>query len=157
MENIQIKSLPEIIVASHRRVINSYRDLFHLAPNIIAPEMARLGCECAEPGYCYTVEHNKEYHETDIDIEYCEQVTEMKENSELLQFKKVPAVEKALCYSHYGAYEGLPQAWGKIFAYLEENGLQIADAPRFSYIDGIWNKENVNEWLTEIRVPVVSK
>jgi len=28
---------------------------------------------------------------------------------------------------------------------------------RESYIDGIWNKENVDDWLTEIQVPVAKK
>ncbi|MCQ2969903.1 MAG: MerR family transcriptional regulator, partial [Clostridium sp.] len=31
------------------------------------------------------------------------------------------------------------------------------DNPRESYIDGIWNKENPEEWLTEIQVPIVYK
>ena len=37
-------------------------------------QMQRLGCKCPPPGYCFTIEHNKEYTPTDIDIEYCEQV-----------------------------------------------------------------------------------
>ncbi len=28
---------------------------------VIGPEMARLGCECPEPGYCYTIEHGIVY------------------------------------------------------------------------------------------------
>ena len=38
--------------------------------------MARLGCECPEPGYCYTIEHGG-YRKENIDIEYCEQVAAM--------------------------------------------------------------------------------
>ena len=45
------------------------------------PEMARLGCECPEPGYCFTIDHTCEFRERDIDIEYCEAVTERKEDS----------------------------------------------------------------------------
>ena len=26
--------------------------------------------------------------------------------------------------------------------------------PRESYIDGIWNKESKDEWLTELQIPV---
>ena len=154
MENFMIKSLPAVIVASHRRVVDSYQDLFNLCPNIIGPEMARLGCECSEPGYCYTIDHNKEYTETNIDIEYCEAVTEKKEDSELIKFKEVPAVKQALCLSHYGPYDKFPESWAKIYAYIEENGYRITDDPRFCYIDGIWNKEDKSEWLTEIQVPV---
>jgi hypothetical protein len=31
---------------------------------------------------------------------------------------------------------------------------QVADAPRESYIDGIWNKDSEEEWLTEIQIPI---
>lgn len=86
MENISIQSLPEIIVASHREVIKSYSELGRLCYEVIGPEMARLGCKCPEPGYCYTIEHN-EYRPENIDIEYCEQVEEMGADSGLIQSK----------------------------------------------------------------------
>lgn len=157
MEKITIKSLPAVIVASHRRIINSYQELFELCPNVIGPEMARLGCECPEPGYCFTIDHNKEYCESDIDIEYCEAVTEKKQDSELIKFKELAVVPEAICYSHYGSYEKFPQSWKKLYEYMEANNYVIADFPRFCYIDGIWNKENQEEWLTEIQVPVTKK
>jgi hypothetical protein len=34
----------------------------------IGPEMQRLGCKCPPPGYCFTIEHNKDYTPTEIDI-----------------------------------------------------------------------------------------
>ncbi len=154
MDEFVIKSLPAIIVARHRSVVNSYQDLFNLCPNVIGPEMQRLGCVCSEPGYCYTIDHNKEHKETNIEIEYCEAVTEKKENSDLIQFKDVPAVKKALCFNHYGSYDKFPETWAKIYAFIEDNGYNIVDDPRFSYIDGIWNKNDESEWLTEIQVPI---
>ena len=42
----------------------------------------------------------------------------------------------------------------KVLRYIEDEGLQIIGAPRFSYIDGAWNKEDDAEWRTEIQVPV---
>ena len=42
----------------------------------------------------------------------------------------------------------------KVLRYIEDEGLQIIGAPRFSYIDGAWNKEDEAEWRTEIQVPV---
>ena len=57
---------------SSRRVtiIPSYEDLGRLCSEVIGPEMARLGCICPEPGYCYTIEHGG-YKPENIDIEYC--------------------------------------------------------------------------------------
>ena len=68
MEKFSIQSLPEIIVASHREVIPNYAAIGHMCYEKIAPEMQRLGCKCPPPGYCFTIEHNKEYTPTDIDI-----------------------------------------------------------------------------------------
>ena len=51
--NVTIKELPEVIVAYLRTVIQSYDDLFHLMPEVLGPEMERLGCKCAEPEYCF--------------------------------------------------------------------------------------------------------
>lgn len=49
MEKVFKKSLPSRIFATHRRKIDSYQELFNLCPNIIGPEMYRLGCECPAP------------------------------------------------------------------------------------------------------------
>ena len=38
--------------------------------------------------------------------------------------------------------------------YAEENGYQPTGLTREYYIDGIWNKESVDDWLTEIQLPV---
>ena len=153
MEQISIQSLPEVIVASHRETISSYNDLGRLCCEVIGPEMARLGCKCPEPGYCFTIEHN-EYRPTNIDIEYCEQVEEMGTDSGIIQFKKIPAVEKAICMKHYGPYERLYQSYVELFKYIEQQGYKVIGAPRANYIDGIWNQEDPEKWLTMIQVPV---
>ena len=54
---------------------------------------SRLGCECSEPGYCYTIEHGG-YKPKDIDIEYCEMVTKKCADSALIKFKDIPALPK---------------------------------------------------------------
>ena len=153
MEKAFIKELPAVVVASHRRVVRGYNELFDLCPNVIGPEMARLGCECPEPGYCFTIDHTCEFRERDIDIEYCEAVTERKEESELIEFKELEAVPTAVCMYHRGNYDTLPQTFAELYAYVEKEGYKLAGSPRFSYIDGIWNKDSEEEWLTEIQIP----
>ena len=53
-----------------------------------------------------------------------------------------------------GHYESLGKSYAKIMKYIEDNNLEIKDYPRECYIDGIWNKENEEEWLTEIQIPI---
>ncbi len=46
---------------------------------------------------------------------------------------------------HKGAYDNLGEAYAYIMKYAEDNGYKIAGLARESYIDGIWNKESVDE------------
>ena len=64
-------SLSAIIVASHRAEIPSYDELGKLCYMTIGPEMARLGCECPEPGYCYTIEHQGSIIYANLLISFC--------------------------------------------------------------------------------------
>lgn len=154
MEKYSIELLPEVIVASHREVISDYGALGMLCYEKIGPEMQRLGCQCPMPGYCFTIEHSEEYSPDSIDIEYCEQVVEMGQNSHIIQFKCLPAVEKALCVKHMGPYERFYETFAEVFQYIEEKGYRIIDHPRTCYIDGIWNQEDPEKWLSIIQVPI---
>ena len=105
-------------------------------------------------GYCFTIEHNKEYTPTDIDIEYCEQVEEMGQDSAIIQFKRLPAVPKALCMKHVGPYERFYESFTEAFRYIEEQGYKVAGQPRTSYIDGAWNQDDPEKWLSVIQIPI---
>lgn len=155
MEKFSIQSLPEIIVASHREVVENYDAIGAICVNVIGPEMQRLGCKCPPPGYCFTIEHDKEYKPKDIDIEYCEQVEEAGEDSAIITFKRLPAVPTALCMKHVGPYDRFYQSYVELFKYAEEQGYQIAGAPRTCYIDGCWNQEDPEKWLSLIQLPVI--
>ena len=154
MEKFSIQSLPEIIVASHREVLPDYAAIGPMCINKIAPEMQRLGCKCPPPGYCFTVEHDREYKPTDVDIEYCEQVEEMGEDSAIIQFKRLPAVPKALCMKHVGPYERFYESFTEAFRYIEEHGLKPVGQHRTCYIDGAWNQEDPEKWLSVIQIPI---
>ena len=154
MEKFSIQALPEIIVASHREVISNYDALGQLCVETIGPEMHRLGCKCTEPGYCFTIEHNKEYRPTDIDIEYCEQVEDMGTDNDIIQFKRFAAVPKALCMKHIGPYERFHESFTEAFAYMEEQGYRIGGSLRTCYIDGAWNQDDPEQWLSIIQIPI---
>ncbi len=154
MEKFSIQSLPEIIVASHREVLPDYAAIGSMCVEIIAPEMQRLGCKCPPPGYCFTVEHDREYKPTDVDIEYCEQVEEMGEDSAIIQFKRLPAVTKALCMKHVGPYERFYESYIEAFRYIEEHGYKPVGLFRTCYVDGVWNQENPEKWLSIIQIPI---
>lgn len=157
MYNAIIKELPKVIVASMRQVIPSYHALYELCPNVMAKEMERAGCICDTPNYCFNIYHDGEYKETDLDVEICEAITELKENTDILKFKTIEAVPTAVCVLHKGSYETIGSAYSFAFKWIEDNEYEVIDNPRESYIDGIWNKDKEEDWLTEIQVPVKRK
>ncbi|MDD2620509.1 MAG: MerR family transcriptional regulator [Syntrophomonadaceae bacterium] len=156
MHNVILKELPEVIVASMRKIIPNYE-----AFNTIYPEMGKYMVEqkvkCTTPGYCFTLYHDGEYKESNIDVEICEAVTGFGNDSDIIKFKKIDGVKTAACVIHQGPYSTLGMGYGAIMKWIEENSYDITGLPRESYIDGIWNKENPDEWLTEIQIPVKLK
>lgn len=156
MHNVVLRELPEVIVASMRKKIPNYE-----AFNTIYPEMGKYmkeqNVKCATPGYCFTLYHDGEYKESDIDVEICESVTDFAKDSDQVKFKKIEAVKTAACVIHKGPYNTIGLAYGAATKWIEENDYDIIGLPRESYIDGIWNKDNPQEWLTEIQIPIKAK
>lgn len=150
---VLIKKLPEVIVVSKRLVIASHGDLFTVMPEM-GEIMAELGCVCAVPEYCFNIYHDGEYKEHNIDVEVCEAVTKMQDNAKGLVFKKIPEVQTAACMFHKGSYANLPKAYLALTSWMENNGYEPYGLPRESYVDGIWNKNSEEEWLTEIQFPI---
>lgn len=147
------QQLPEVTVASMRTTVPNYDAFFEVVPRM-GEYMASVGAVCREPEYCFTIFHNDEFREEDIDVEICEAVEEAKEESEMVQFRTVPGVTTAACISHRGPYSTLGESYNALFSWIEANSFAAADHPRESYIDGIWNRENPADWLTEVQVPV---
>jgi len=108
------------------------------------------------PEYCFIVYLDGEHKEKDISIEFCEAVDQLYPDFDDFHFKNMEAVT-AVSVMHKGAYADLGEAYAYIIKWIEENGYVASDNPRESYIDGIWNKENEADWLTEIQIPVVRK
>jgi len=148
-----IKELPEVTVASMRTNVPSYNTYFDIVPKM-GEEMKKQGAVCREPAYCFTIYHDGEYKEKDIDVEVCEAVTKACTDSEMVVYKKIDGVPEAACILHKGPYSTLGEAYAFVFAWIKENKYQMAGNPRESYIDGIWNKDDEEEWLTEVQVPI---
>lgn len=151
------KELPACIVYSKKMTIPDYSVYFELIPSIGATvQKANPDLECRVPEYCFVEYLDGEYREKDIKIEFCEAVTKMGNPVEDIIFKKIEAVSAAVVL-HKGPYSTLREAYSYLFQWIEDNGYEVAGNPRESYIDGIWNKESEEEWLTEIQVPIHQK
>lgn len=152
-----VKQTPECIVYSKRMVIPSYDAYFQVIPEIGEEvKKANPNLKCAIPEYCFIIYHDGEYKEKDIDVEYCEAVENFGTETDTIKFKKIPSIT-VLSVLHKGAYSKLGNAYAYAFKWVEENGYTVNGNPRESYIDGIWNKDNEEDWLTELQIPIAKK
>ena len=149
-----LKEIPSCIVYSKRIRIPDYDAMFTLIPAIGA-EVTKMnpGIECAVPEYCFNVYHDGEYREKDIDMELCEAVTDFGIEGNGITFKRLPDT-LVVSVLHKGPYETIENAYAFIYKWIEESSYETVDNPRESFIDGIWNKDDKNDWLTEVQVPV---
>ena len=152
---VLMKTIPQTTVAFMRIRLESYDGLFDRMPEMGAL-MEQAGCECALPEYCFTAYPEPGYKDADILVEICESVAEAKKETGGLRFKTLPAIEAA-CVFHKGSYRTLSESYETALRYIEENGYEIAGEIRESYIDGVWNKDDESQWLSEIQIPVRKK
>lgn len=152
---VMVKTIPETVCAVMRRRIDSYDALFDIMPEL-GGYMEDAGCVCALPEYCFTQYLEPGFQEAQILVEVCEAVTEKKADRGCLRFRTIPEI-RAACIYHKGSYRDFPKTYEVILRYIEENGYEICGNIRESYIDGVWNKDSEDKWLSEIQIPVVKK
>jgi len=153
MPTVEIKSLPEVIVASKRMILPSYDSLYKEAP-LMGEAMKKHQAVCRKPAYCFNIYHDQEYKTHDIDIEICEAVEQARQNADGIVYKQIAPVATAACILHKGPYELLSESYSILFEWMESGGYKPVDNCRESYIDGIWNTQDPEQWLTEIQIPV---
>lgn len=157
-----IKELPECIVYSKKITLQNYDPSNYSAYFEIIPEIGKTvtrkypALKCAVPEYCFIIYPDREHKDRDITIEFCEAVDKLYSDFDDITFKKIKACS-AVSVMHKGAYSELAKAYAYACKWIEENGYTVADDPRENYIDGIWNKENEDDWLTEIQIPIVKR
>jgi DNA-binding transcriptional MerR regulator len=149
-----IKEIPSCTVYSKVMIVPNYDAYFDLIPKIGEKLVKKYpDLKCATPAYCFIAYLDEEYKEEDINVEFCEAVTEARENFDDIVFKEIPPVT-VVSVMHKGPYSELRDAYAYALDWVEKNGYQIADSPRENYIDGIWNKQNDEDWLTELQIPI---
>ena len=148
------KVIPETIVYTAETVLNTYSDVMDWIPSV-GQECLEMnpGMKCAEPPYEFCEYLDGEYKETNIHIRHNEAVTSFGKENDHIKFKKLPEA-KVLCIYHKGSYSNIGEAYAFLMKYAEQNRYTVAGLTRECYIDGIWNKESEDDWLTEIQLPI---
>lgn len=148
------KVIPSTIVYYSETVLDKYGDNMEWIPaQGEACRRLNPGLKCAEPFYEFCEYLDGEHKETDIQIRHNEAVTAFGVESDTIKFRELPET-KVLSIFHKGSYDAISDAYAYIMKYADENGYKVSGLARECYIDGIWNKETVDEWLTEIQLPI---
>lgn len=149
----EIKEIPEYIVYCKSGVIAEWESMGEFIQSAAKECLAaNPDMECDDSGYNF-VTYPEGFKERDIPLIYNEAVKTFGKETDSIKFRKVEST-KAVCILHKGSYGKLKCAYEFAFQYLEENGYTPSEAPREYYIDGCWNKESEDEYLTEIQIPV---
>lgn len=152
--NVTEKIIPETLVYYSETVLENYSDTMTWIPSLGA-ECMRLnpGIECAEPPYEFCEYLDAEYKEHNIAIRHNEAVKTAGVENDVIKFRRLPET-KVLSIFHKGPYDTIGEAYAFIMDWAKNNGIEPTGLARECYIDGIWNKESPDEWLTEIQLPV---
>lgn len=149
---VLVKKIDKALVAKVTTRIKGYEDLFEIMPKL-GYEMENLGLECAIPDYCFTEYLEAGYLEENILVSCCQAITKKGLESQNIIYDEALEI-LAACIYHKGGYDKLPNTYASIINYINNNGYEIAGNIREVYIDGIWNKDNEADWLTEIQIPI---
>lgn len=107
-------------------------------------------------GPCFTLYHDPEYRERDVDTEVCEPVdAAAKGGNERIKIYDLPAVETMATLVHHGPFTTLHEAYTALGQWLQQNGYCIIGPNREHYVHTTEPvRQDDPSYVTEIQVPV---
>lgn len=152
-----VKNIPSYIIYYRDGIISDFSKISEFAFQA-GTECAKANpnLKCATPDYCYISYLDGEYKDKDLKIRYAQAAYKIGKETDRVKFMKSDPIT-AICIYHKGVYDNLRDSYNIVLKYIEDNGYEIIDHPRECYIDGCWNKDDVNDYLTEIQFPVKKK
>ncbi len=58
------------------------------------------------------------------------------------------------CLNHYGKYRDIAKTYQKVLDFIKLNNCQIVGLPRERFLNGRWDKENEDDYVTKIMIPI---
>lgn len=134
----------------------SMQTLFEEAEAVVAAAQAR------SPASPFTIFHDPDYRETDVDVEICIPV---KDVGQRLATRVVPASAAVGCITYRGPYEQTPMLYSQLLQWLDRSGMRMAGPLREVYhrygADQIGYRlpafvltNDSAEYVTELQAPV---
>jgi DNA-binding transcriptional MerR regulator len=150
--NVSIKSIPSYQVFSLRRIVPDY-----YAEGDLWKEMSAFADVNGIPisSDTFTIYHDLDYREKNVDIEICAPVAQLGENIGGFVYRKTDPVATMACTMVYGSFENIASAYLVFAGWLQEhNQYKMSGKNRQIVHRGPWNEENPDKYLTEIQIPL---
>jgi DNA-binding transcriptional MerR regulator len=150
--NVVIKSIPGYQVFSLRRIVPDY-----YAEGQLWKEMSAFAAANDIPisGNTFTIYHDADYREKDVDLEICAPVARMGKDTGGFAYRNTEPVPIMACTMVYGPFENLAGAYLSLAGWLQEHSqYKMTGQSRQIVHRGPWNEESPDKYLTEIQIPL---
>jgi len=150
--NVSIKSIPSYQVFSLRRIVPDY-----YAEGQLWKEMSAFADENNIPvsSNTFTIYHDPDYREKDVDLEICAPVAKMGENMNGFVYRHTEPVEMMACTMVSGKFENIADAYLAFANWLQEhNQYKMTGQNRQIVHRGPWNEKSPDKYLTELQIPL---
>jgi len=149
---VVIKKVPAQRVASVRGIIPTYSQQGELWGELEA-YLAQNGVRPSGP--CFTLYHDAEYKERDLDAEVCEPIDAKLRGNARVKVYDLPAVETMASVVHQGPFNTLSQAYNALMQWIQASGYRICGPNREIYIKtGEPLRQDDPTYVTEGQLPV---
>ena len=150
--HISMKSIPACQVLSLRRTVPTYYsegDLWKELSAFAEKEEIEISSDT------FTIDHDTEYREQDVDMELCAPVKKTGENREPFCFRMTEAVPAMASTMVYGEFSNIKKAYLAFAKWLQKNSNYQMSAPVRQIVHrGPWNENAPAKYLTELQIPV---
>ena len=150
--NISVRSIPAYPVLSLRKVVPNYYsegELWRELSDYACTKKAEL------TGNTFSIYHDAEYRETDVDIELCAPVKKLGTAEAPFCFRMTEAVAHMACMMVYGDFANIKDAYLAFAGWLEENSeYKMTDPMRQIVHRGPWNESDIEKYLIELQIPL---
>lgn len=150
--NVSIKSIPAYQVFSLRRIVRDY-----YAEGQLWKEMSAFADENNIPisNDTFTIYHDTDYRDTDVDIEICAPVAQMGKDMCGFTYRNTELVPIMACTMVYGPFENIAGAYRAFADWLQAHSqYKMSGQSRQIVHRGPWNEESPDKYLTEIQIPL---
>jgi DNA-binding transcriptional MerR regulator len=152
--HVDIKKIEKQKVASLRRTIPTYKDIYMLFDELCGYLEEKKAKWIGPPlSICY----DEEYKEHDVDVELAMPITDDLEVAGRIVVRELEGIAQAACVIHKGPYENFNQTYGFISGWLDKSSYEINGSSREVYLQGPGQTNDPKTYLTEIQFPVIKK